>query len=271
MLETALPVDGLIALTDFLCISAATTRCGNPPDRPAESDESSPADSLTANTTGVLALTSVAEATLVRAENQARAAESLARASKMDDSIPVDGAETKVVFHPLSQHFRDSMYTALMAVMEERDEAHARMVAADVVHVHEMEQQRKTVRRLSSEMDELRSKRDAATPSNDMTPQRHRSMQQDSEAELLSLCQQLGNEISARTSASLEIIRLKESRKVEREIEAAERKALEDELARTKAALTAATSKLERSRRESKSWQTSYEELVQNGDLDAGS
>ena len=94
-------------------------------------------------------------------------------------------------------------------------------------------------------------------------------MQQDSEAELLSLCQQLAGEISARTSASLEVIRLKESRKVERQNEAAERQAIEAELRRTRELLAAERSKLERSRRESRTWMQSYEEVVQVGDAAA--
>ena len=41
---------------------------------------------------------------------------------------------------------------------------------------------------------------------------------------MLNLCQQLAREISAKTSASMEIIRLKESRKIEREIQEKKRK-----------------------------------------------
>jgi uncharacterized protein YPO0396 len=162
------------------------------------------------------------------------------------------------------------MYGALMTVMEERDEAHARMVAAGVLHVHEMDQQRKKVDRLQSELDALQSRQPSAGSSGssnnvDEIRRAARALQEESEAELLSLCQQLTTEIASRTSASLEIARLKESRRLERENELAERQALEDELKRTRELLAAERSKLERSRRESSTWKESYEEVLVHG------
>ena len=52
--------------------------------------------------------------------------------------------------------------------------------------------------------------------------------------ELMQLCTQLSAEISAKTSHGLEIERLKSVREEEKKTEAAERKALEDELKRVK-------------------------------------
>jgi uncharacterized protein YPO0396 len=140
-------------------------------------------------------------------------------------------------------------------------------VAAGVLHVHEMDQQRKIVQRLQLEVEALKA-RPAAGDSSDASDEVRRAaraLQQDSEAELLSLCQQLASEISSRTSASLEIVRLKESRDLERENERAERQALEDELRRTRELLAAERAKLERSRRESSNWKESYEEVLVHG------
>jgi len=218
-------------------------------------------------------LSAVSDTQLVRAENQALLAARLAGASD-DFSLAVANSSSSETNQSVLPHqFREAMYSALMTVMEERDEAHARMVAASVLHVHEMEQQKKAMRRQQAELESLKSRRDSeASSGNDgkgsgaALRRAEKEMQQDSEAELLSLCQQLAGEISARTSASLEAIRLKESRMVERENEAAERQALEEELRHTRELLAAERSKLERARRESRSWMQSFEEVVQVSD-----
>jgi len=59
-------------------------------------------------------------------------------------------------------------------------------------------------------------------------------MQQNSEAELVALCQQLAREISNRTEAALEVARLKASRQIERKYEHAEKDQLQDEISQLK-------------------------------------
>jgi hypothetical protein len=82
-------------------------------------------------------------------------------------------------------------------------------------------------------------------------------MMQNSDEELIALCQQLSGEISARTSASLEIIRLKEGRSIERTHEASEKEALKDELKRVKERLA-----LEQSKAEDQKQKLSYAAIV---------
>ena len=159
-----------------------------------------------------------------------------------------------------SQAFHEAVHTVLMQVMAERDESHARMVAAGVLHVHEMEQLRKQVRRLTAQLE--------AGSSSDPREQERvqhlkREMQQDTDMELVSLCQQLAGEISARTNASLEVIRLKESRKIERDTEEAEKKALLQETNEAKDALAKERARAEKAERELEQWKSSYEILVQ--------
>jgi hypothetical protein len=54
---------------------------------------------------------------------------------------------------------------------------------------------------------------------------------------MVALCHQLAGEISAKTSNALEISRLKETREIQRQSEAAEKQALKEELKRVKALL----------------------------------
>lgn len=284
MIDSSLPVDGYAMLVDFLSLP------GNPSSVPHSSSEidnnikglgnelhdtdECPKEILNDTFSGSrdpFALSAASDTQLLRAENQALLAGHLAAGMNEDVSLSITNSSSGDLGQPsvgVSHQFRDAMYSALMTVMEERDEAHARMVAANVLHMHEIEQQKKATRRLSAELESLKARREAEHGiSSNGRHSRHGaekgSMQQDSDAEIVSLCQQLAGEISARTSASLEVIRLKESRKAERENEASERQALEEELKRTREMLATERSKLERSRRESQTWMHSYEEVVE--------
>mmetsp|Transcript_24403 Transcript_24403/g.56830 ORF Transcript_24403/g.56830 Transcript_24403/m.56830 type:complete len:297 (+) Transcript_24403:885-1775(+) len=172
----------------------------------------------------------------------------------------------------------ETMHSALMTVMTERDEAQAQLIAANVLHVHEMENERKKRDFLAEKLKhaEARNKeRQQTKPSaremfikNELitahsvsrsvrqlfgqqepkeeddvvvavSDEEHlfryqEQIMESSESEVMGLCNQLASEISARTSANLEILRLKESRELERRHEKAERKALEEELRRMK-------------------------------------
>jgi hypothetical protein len=268
MLDSSLPMEGLAALVDFLSIKDFSTMLLQSEiettfERSDLSNDLSDHD--------LMALSDAAIKQLVRAESQSVLAERLAmtssRKSSMMNADNGTSGTADLSHGPGSHRFREAMYGTLAKVMEERDEAQARMVAAGVLHVHEMDQQRKIVQRLQLEVEALKA-RPAAGDSSDASDEVRRAaraLQQDSEAELLSLCQQLASEISSRTSASLEIVRLKESRDLERENERAERQALEDELRRTRELLAGERAKLERSRRESSNWKESYEEVLVHG------
>jgi len=217
---------------------------------------------------------------LLRAEKQSLLAERLSKLKSLQKGTVIDDDACKIFpalvsheqLHSASNQFRDAMHSALMTVMEERDEAHARMLSAGVLHVHEMEQQRKKTENLTTELEVLKQSAPTAKGSrsnnsnNEKEPDpeslRKLKMQRDSDAELISLCQQLAGEISARTSASLEVVRLKESRKIEQENEAIEKQALKDEISQLRQQLSRERKRSQLARRESGSWRESFQEAV---------
>jgi hypothetical protein len=235
----------------------------------------------------LLGLLTACETELLRAENCELIAQS-SRANGSSSSQPQ--FETRfnhplhrlpAIYEPLlpqsvTEQFQDGMHEALMKVMEERDEAHAQLIAANVLHIHELEQERKRTERLEKKL-EFAEARFRATPSLppmfmglnlglDEKPRREaeRKLQhfeaqakQDSDAELLTLCQQLAGEISAKTGAALEIIRLKESRDIERNNEAMEKQSLKDELLRLKELLVEEQRKTAEVYHEKESWKKS--------------
>ena len=84
-------------------------------------------------------------------------------------------------------------------------------------------------------------------------------MQQNSDAEIIALCEQLSGEISSRTQAALEVIRLKESRAVERKHEAEEKDALRDELMRVREMLDKEQKKAQEAQQEADRWKQYHE------------
>jgi hypothetical protein len=276
LLDCYLPIECLSTLIEFLGMPEATTT-GNLVtshwNNPHTAIESNIEESCLFPS---MPLISMAEACLIQAETKALTAEKMATEDANEThsgGIATESTGSVYDFyHPISNHFRDAMYSALMTVMEERDEAHARMVAADVMHVHELEQERNVRKHLSYQLQrrnaELESLKEAIkkgnvnsnTTSKESLPSRADSQ---TDNELVSLCQQLSAEIASRTSASLEILRLKESRKIERENEAAEREALERELQLAREALAQHKRMLARSQQESTNWKQSYEKALQ--------
>lgn len=287
MLFSPLPVDGLVDLADFFELSNVST-C----ESTVEGDHINTTAQLNAHTKvesnnpipvmagEILSLSSLCDIELFRAVNQTILAEKLSKSTYQDHvnerDTTVVGSKSSFPVPSLpfsaSSQFRDAMHAALMKVMEERDEAHARMVSAEVLHVHEMEQQRKMTAHLSKQLTTIKNREESKGSKfrgekekrEAETLQRYeRSLQQDADVELLSLCQQLAGEISARTSASLEVVRLKENRKVEQEHEVAEMTALRNEVMQLKQQLAEQRKKVELARQESGSWRGSFQEVVQ--------
>ena len=219
----------------------------------------------------IFAVASACETEVLRAENQSLVAERLSAVVKKNEPA---------LSEPLAQHlagtapagtssrFQEAMHAALMKVMEERDETHARMVAANVLHVHETEKQRKTINHLTSQVEASGSQ---ARDGDDERRRKEKfAMQQNMDDELFSLCQNLASEISARTSADLEIARLKEGRKVERENEVIEKETLEEEVKRLREIVSSEQKKTDGARREATSWKESYLQVVQSQETETG-
>jgi len=117
---------------------------------------------------------------------------------------------------------------ALQKAMKERDEAELALKSSTTLFEHELAERNKRITALESK--EAMSVSEASEKVNE-------AMQQDSDMELLALCQQLTGEIAARTETELEVTRLNEKLEVERKVhtdamqEMQERiKALEKEL-----------------------------------------
>mmetsp|Transcript_24409 Transcript_24409/g.36164 ORF Transcript_24409/g.36164 Transcript_24409/m.36164 type:complete len:88 (-) Transcript_24409:113-376(-) len=76
------------------------------------------------------------------------------------------------------------------------------------------------------------------------------------------MCHQLSSEVEGRTSAALEIIRLKESHKIEQESQLAERQALQNELNLYKEMLKKEQIKSKEARENALQWKRSFDEVV---------
>merc|ERR1740139_518190 len=89
-----------------------------------------------------------------------------------------------------------------------------------------------------------------------------REMVQNTDAELLALCRQLSLEISSRVTAELEILRLKESRKIEHDIEIAERAKLREEVERCKKELEKEVQRRQLAEDDKRRWEQSFQQLI---------
>ena len=269
MLDSELPIDALSTLVEFLDISDASTANLDATESNSKGDSSAapksePPVKLARQ---IFELSKVCRTELLRAqgfsvmaERVARSfAEEHARAHKKPSEIAVVEPLTPPAF---SQRLQESMHAALLKVMEERDMSHARLAAAEVLHVHELEQQRKQNSRLEIELEASRP--EITTPNEDRERrQRHLQMQQSSDEELMSLCQQLGGEISARTAATLEVARLREGHQMESEHHKDEVQALQDEISRLRAELESEKSKAESVSTELSGLRRSYKNILE--------
>jgi hypothetical protein len=270
MIDSELPIDGLFLLADFLAITNVSTESVplNDIQRGVTVDSDKACNTTTTTTTVTISeksrrdihsLLSVCQGEILRAEThnsmleQQQAAETCP-VGKSVPSMKASPASMSIVsLLNVSQHlslvhpndkknsirFQQAMHAALIKAMEERDESHARLIAAEVLFAHELEQQKKKTNRIEAELLSVRiaavadGKMDARKGQLDIQ-QTHalNLMQQDSDEELVSLCKQLSEEISARTSSSLEVKRLQESRRLERERENIEKAALIEQIER---------------------------------------
>jgi hypothetical protein len=264
MLYCALPIDALAILSDFLQIESESIETLDPNLSPAllnqDSSKNRPSGSAGCGDAddSLFPLLSKIESELLCVEHDMHVTKQfLALASQRNE--PVHASDAPPAFHT----FHEAMHVSLLKVMAERDEAHAKLVAADVMHVHELEQQRKQVQQLTARLEALSKPQTATNAEESGKMQRmQKQMQQNSDVELISLCQQLTGEISARTAASLEVLRLKESRKIERDIEKAEKRALLDELQSLKTELAREKALAKEAQCESQVWKQSYEHVA---------
>ena len=294
-----LPSGALFALTDFLNIQDAPTIEISSTDSESLEEENDSAKhvseecnlSLTTDfptncedmSNQILALSSICTSELLQAERNGNLATELANAMSRTNT---NNNISPALYEPLlpthvTEHLQEAMHSALMKVMAERDEAHAQLVSASVLHAHALEQQKKKAERLEGQLEVAQRKalklasasqvfgidRLRRTEHEKQEEEKLRKtemeMQRNTDAEMVALCQQLSSEISSKTKAALEVVRLKESRAIERQHEIEEKEALKNELIRMRELLAKEQSKTEEALREAEKWKQSYEKVAE--------
>lgn len=192
-----------------------------------------------------------------------------------EKSVPLCSFKTKKMFHEpfisssVTDHIHKSIRISMMNTLAERDEAHAHLIGANVMHIHSLEKERKKNERmeidatLRQRIAKLQLEEDMmhpnitnffGRPDDKITRMRNQIFSEidkvrqlirsdDGEAEMAQLCHQLAAEISTKTSYALEIERMKQNVETEKQIQAAEKKSMEDELKRLKDLLAKERSK----------------------------
>lgn len=263
-----MPIDGCTALLEFLSIPGAISmdmgtdesdELSVPLNMPSPSE-----DSVTiARSSEIISLTSACLSHLLRAEASGFLAQTLAQPRapapapekklRRSESVPTPAPFLDPLLpSSISGRLRDAMHSALNSIMKERDEAHAQLIATNVLHVHEMENERKQselVRRKlhlaveqSKRQQGLFAERFRDPAARDLQKYLE-NMVKNSDSEITKLCRELAKEVSEKTEKNLENYRLQESQKIVREADAAEKRALEDELRKARELLTEANEK----------------------------
>lgn len=276
--ECPLPLECLSLFTDLLHLPFLTVPMDKVGDRNEVIPQHSSANEATtspeqwhSSLKDIFELSSLCEIELLRAENQSRMAEDLTRAKAPPalaaNAIPL---QQRLQITETPSQINEAMRATLIRVMEERDEAQARCISRDVLHSHELEQERRRTALVETKLAALmKISEESNMFSNDkdrrefQALRRHdRQQQQESDAELMSLCQQLSSEISARTLAELEVARLQEIRKLELENDAKDKQAMQDEMVQLRRQLDREKQRSALLRTESGTWRESFEDAV---------
>ena len=274
-----MPIDGLACVAEFLQLSdsssnnhtIARTSCigVKPKQKFPPSTECSAVDANASEFYRILAL---CEAEHSNSKMQSAVAQRLMEISQLT-SVSSPNLSAASSFNSCSNvlppgQFQEGMVTALNRVMEERDSMHSNLVTAEVLHRFEMDEQRKLLARLSEKLqddsNETKTNTTEAAKKNGSKVSLNRTdthFHRDVDTELLSLCQQLAGEISARAAADMEVVRLKESRQIELELEAAEKKSLQMELKLAREQLQLQNERLEAALQDARIWRESFEEV----------
>lgn len=221
----------------------------------------------------ILSLLHNCELTVARSERHLVRAHTLSRIKS-----PVEIIRKNHDVPRSSNYLKDKiMQQAITSVMLERDEAHTALVSSRVFHAHQVDLQRRKIELLESkllfieESSNLNSAPGAAfflgqetIPDINSVTKIEKEMIQNVDVELLELCRQLSSAISSRVAAELEILRIKESRRVEQAAEAANRAQLDDEVQKYKIKAENETLRREAAEIELQKWKDSYAALLQS-------
>jgi len=217
------------------------------------------------------------ESELIKSNYQILKAKAIA--STPDQSHSTKQVDTHTSPALSSSVYNEEMQEALAAVMAERDEAHVQLIASRVIHSHEMEQERRRVFVLKNKLEytERFCNDDSGAVANFFLGQEiteknsinkiEMQMIQNTDEELLALCRQLSSEISLRVSGELEILRLKERRKIDHDVNIAEQAILREEVQRCKKQLKEEAQRRQLAEDEKRRWEQSFQQLINNPDV----
>eukprot|EP00980_Cylindrotheca_fusiformis_P029738 scaffold23803_cov132-Cylindrotheca_fusiformis.AAC.2 len=314
LLACPMPIQTLAMLSEFLGICASTTSTAANTHSPAvgkshrEGNEKGPIE--TSNEEGhdrslpmedlsptketsshsphrLFGLLTAFETELFRADNRVP--------SSKAESVPVALTSeplraSKVIYPKLDtpllpasvqEELNKSLHDALISVMAERDEANAQLVGTNVLHVHEVETEKRKNKLLAFELEVAKQGLLSSQPPNGLNLFGQRfdvgktvdKPQKDLEAKLkqfqrennddmmMALSQQLAIEIHSKTEIEAEINRIKESEKVKLTTESKENLALKEELKRMRDLLAAEEQKKEDAIEDAERWKSAYERL----------
>jgi hypothetical protein len=301
VLACPLPIDALAAISEVLGIDSSTIDVGSQnqrndsAQRAIRPDDNLATELTTKRSETMLSLLRAYETDLLRAENTKQPVV-VSQAINRQGTLPKSHEHTNktawihepTVPASVTERFQEAMHEALMNVMSERDEAHARLISANVLHIHELEQEKRKNERLRIEMQVSEEAAKLRRPLNvanlfakfddAKTKQLEAKLQSfeqilktNSDDEMASLSQQLAVEISTKTAHALEIARLKETMEITNANRGAEKDALKEELRRLKQLLLKEQENREMADQEAGHWKSSYEHLAGSiKDEDAG-
>jgi len=210
----------------------------------------------------------------------------------------VSFAEIQPIFYEpllpptLTEHIHNSIKKSLIDAMAQRDEAHAQLIGANVMHSNSLERMRRKNERLeidstlSHEIARAQLRQDLEAPNlanlfgrpdervqkiqkeidRKIEKVHHAIRNDDGDAEMMQLCSQLASEISTKTSLALEIERIKSTRQAEMETELSEKEALQKEMRRLRELLEAERQNSSRASTEAAHWKALYDECRTKSD-----
>ena len=261
-------------MSEFLGISASTREQRSTADDISNGQDSNDTFATIDRPRHILNILSVCETDLFRAikagiKNPAPVSElpviqeNISPPSSMPSTLEVKTQLYDPLLPPsVSGIMQKAMHEALISAMAERDQAHAQLIAMNVLHVHELEQERRKNEKLKLHQIVKEERGRLQQPNvanffqnlNDDRAKKGLHMKLDgiekmltasNESELSETSRQLAEEMSAKTSHALEIVRLKEVREIEKKNYDAETRALKEELRRVKALLADEKAKAE--------------------------
>jgi hypothetical protein len=216
---------------------------------------------------------------------------SMGKNAKASSSIQIQPIFYEPLLPPtLTQHIHNSIHKSLMDAIVQRDEAHAQLVNANIMHTNSLERMRKKNERLeidasfSQEIARVQLHQKLETPNianffgqpDEKVKRMQREIDQkidkvhhfirkdEGEAEIMDLSSQLASEMSTKTSLALEIDRLKQTSETQTKTQLFEKEALQDEIRRLRDLLEVERQKNSNACAEAAHWKALYEESRSN-------